>query len=574
MRVMSYRHIKTAGGLILLLAILTIMPGLIDGASAMPPHPDLLEDHQSGEKALPEFATRSKAEKESMGLDSPSPILKVSKATISGNLKALVVLVEFPDHASSSNPEVFDTLIFHPSQISVKNYYDVMSSSALSIDSVDAPSSLGWVTAPQNYTYYAGGDGGTGTYPNNSQGLCEDVVDLLDPTIDFSEYDGNGDSYVDILVIVHSGTGGESSGDANDIWSHKWGIWPMKSADGVNIYEYCIVPELWFTAGDITCGVYCHEIGHILGLPDLYDTDNSSYGVGKWSLMASGSWLGPGGYGGVPAALDAWSRLELGFNTYTNITSNQNGVSISGVISGGPIYRLWSSGGLGSEFYLVVNRRKVSYDMYLPGEGLLIWHIDDAETNNRNEWYPGHTSSGNYWVALEQADGNFNLEKKLSVGDNSDPYPGAGSVTSFSPSTVPNSNAYNGDNTYVAVTNISAAGATMTADFQVSLLSDIEDDNNRNLPIEFILDQNFPNPFNPSTEIVFELSRASNVNLCIYNLLGQQVTTLAEGQFPAGIHQAVWDGRDESGKTMSSGMYMYELITDFGSDSKKMLLLK
>lgn len=571
---MRRKIMMLAGSLLMIAAAIAIMPGMVVTVSAMPPHPNLLKQQQAGQKVLPDFAMRSRAEKESMGLDSPSPILTVSKAAITGNLKALVVLVEFPDHAASSNPEIFDTLVFHPSQVSVKNYYDVMSSSALSIDSVDAPSSLGWFTAPQNYTYYSGGDGGTGTYPNNSRKLCEDVVDLIDPTVDFSEYDGNGDGYVDILVIVHAGTGGESSGDSNDIWSHKWGILPIKNKDGVNIFEYCVVPELWFSAGDITCGVYCHEIGHILGLPDLYDTDNSSYGLGKWSLMASGSWLGPSGYGGVPAGLDAWSRLELGFNTYTNVTSNQNNVNIARVIAGGPIFRLWSSGGIGSEYFLVLNRQKVSYDMYLPGEGLMIWHIDDTQTDNQDEWYPAHTSSGHYQVALEQADGDFNLEKKLSIGDSGDPYPGAMSVTSFSPSTVPNSNAYNGDNTYVAVTNISAPATTMTADFQVSLLSDIEDPESDNLPSDFVLEQNYPNPFNPSTEIVFELSWASKVALNIYNLLGQQVSTLASGRYPAGVHRAVWDGRDEAGHALSSGMYMYELITESGSESKKMLFLK
>ena len=125
---------------------------------------------------------------------------------------------------------------------------------------------------------------GLGAYPNNTQKLCEDLVDLVDPLVDFSDYDNDNNGYVDGLVLIHPGRGAEFSGSTSDIWSHKWGISP-RNRDGVNIMNYSIQPEYWNAPGDITIGVYAHEIGHLFGLPDLYDTDNSSKGIGKWSTI-------------------------------------------------------------------------------------------------------------------------------------------------------------------------------------------------------------------------------------------------------------------------------------------------
>ncbi len=554
------------------LAIIIVLLMAGNSLMAMPPHPRLLEEQNAGKRSLPAFMLKSPAELAEVGLNSPSTVFSTRKAGVSGDIKTLAVLIEFSDNANTASAASFDTFIFGTSQGNVRHYYQTISFDGIDIVPVNLPSSLDWVTAPQTYAYYADGEGGTGLYPHNTQKLCEDIVDLIDGSVNFANYDGDGDGYVDCLILVHAGTGGEYSGDPNDIWSHKWGISP-RVKDGKSIYEYAVVPELWAAAGDITCGVYCHEMGHIFGLPDLYDTDGSSYGIGTWSLMSSGSWLGPTYMGECPAALDAWCRVEVGFNSYTNVSSNQSDVNIEAVINGGPIYRLWSSGGASSEYYLVENRYKTGYDAYLPGQGLLIWHIDDSRSDNEDEWYPGHTSSGHYLVALEQADNNFSLEQKTSQGDGADPFPGTGAHTSFSPLTSPNTNAYNGDNTYIAVSSISTAGLTMTADFQVSLVSDIPEDD-ENLPIQFALGQNYPNPFNPVTTISINLSEATDISLSVFNTLGQKIAIIADGIYPAGENIVTWEGLDSRGKALPSGVYFYELLTDSGSESKKMLMLK
>jgi PKD repeat protein len=93
-------------------------------------------------------------------------------------------------------------------------------------------------------------------------------------------------------------------------------------------------------------------------------------------------------------------------------------------------------------------------------------------------------------------------------------------------------------------------------------------------PDDFGLGQNYPNPFNPMTEISFKLPEAADVEVDIYNLLGQHVATLASGVFQAGEHTLTWNGKDSNGRPVSSGIYLYRLEAGHLVDTKKMVLLK
>jgi len=89
------------------------------------------------------------------------------------------------------------------------------------------------------------------------------------------------------------------------------------------------------------------------------------------------------------------------------------------------------------------------------------------------------------------------------------------------------------------------------------------------LPGSFALNQNYPNPFNPTTDIAFDLPKASQVELTVYNVLGQEVTTLVNGKLDAGTHVIMWDAG-----SVSSGVYFYRLQAENFSETKKMMLLK
>ena len=94
------------------------------------------------------------------------------------------------------------------------------------------------------------------------------------------------------------------------------------------------------------------------------------------------------------------------------------------------------------------------------------------------------------------------------------------------------------------------------------------------LPSAFELDQNYPNPFNPETSIHFALPTMARVQLVVYNVLGQQVAVLVDGEYPAGDHRVTWNGTDRNGESVASGVYLYRLSTDAENLTRKMMLLK
>jgi immune inhibitor A len=559
------------------------------GANAMSPHPDLEKKIKSGEKSLPDWVFNPKYLEE-RGINKPSfhpksDVYPTGTGPV-GPFKALVLLVNFSDNPFTVNASFFDTLLFENQQGCVRHYYQEVSYGALDIVTVDLPSATGWNTAPETYAYYVDGLYGLGgdyppyNYPHNSQKLVEDLVDLVDIEceIDFSEYDNDSDGYVDALIVVHAGPGAEFTGSPDDIWSHKWAVswsWSLTLRDGVRIWEYTMQPEYWQNPHDMTCGVFCHELGHIFGLPDLYDTDYSSAGIGRWSLMATGGWNGS--LGNTPAHPDAWCMTRLGYVTPTTVIANATGVGIPAIKDSPTIYKLWTNGSPANEYFLVENRQKIGYDSYLPYHGLLIYHIDediDDYGANDNEWYPGYTDSGHYKVALEQADGLWQMEKNINLGNSGDPYPGSNNRRNFNSSSTPNSQSYDETETYVGVTNISDSGDTMTCDFSISPL-DVKDQGDDDLlPHSYVLKQNYPNPFNPETKIEYDLKEDGWIKLEVFNVSGQKIITLIDGYKEKGRHAVSWSGTDEEGRALSSGIYFYRLTTETFQKANKMILLK
>ena len=102
----------------------------------------------------------------------------------------------------------------------------------------------------------------------------------------------------------------------------------------------------------------------------------------------------------------------------------------------------------------------------------------------------------------------------------------------------------------------------------------IADNPENMLPDGFALNQNYPNPFNPETVIEFSLPGRCSVSLIVYNLLGRQVKKLVEGELSAGNHTISWDGTDNSGSEVSTGIYLYRLQTTDYVESRKMILMK
>ena len=374
------------------------------------------------------------------------------RAPLRGTLRVIVVLAEFSDRAFGSSAAHFHDLFFSTGVMphgSVAEYYRDVTGGLVDI----AGEVVGPFTLPQTLAWYANGNFGIGRPSGEARAniMAQDAATAANASVDFGVYDNDGNGFIDAFIVVHAGSGGEETGDAGDIWSHKWTLPSAMAADGKQIFAYLTIPE------DAKLGVCAHELGHLLfGFPDLYDTDNTSEGIGNWCLMAGGSWNGGGD---IPSHPSAWCKVNQGWVSINNVTGSGT-LSIQDVKISRSVNRLWKSGAGGSEYFLLENRQRAGFDAGLPGDGLLIWHIDESQ--------PGNTDENHYKVGLVQADNLRDMELDHDRGDPGDPYPGSTGNISFSGTSSPSSNSYANQATCVSVTQISASGATMTAKVAVT----------------------------------------------------------------------------------------------------------
>ncbi|NQV14107.1 M6 family metalloprotease domain-containing protein [bacterium] len=344
----------------------------------------------------------------------------------------------------------------------------------------------GWYEMGSNSEFYEGSqtepyDNGFNGPPGGCGEFLQEALTQSDLEIDFTQYDNDGpdgvpnsgddDGYVDAAFFVHSGRGGEGGGPY--IWSHRWtysGWWGTYfttndigfSGSPIRVNDYIMQPAVSTGSGMIEIGVFSHEFGHALGLPDLYDTDYSTNGLGSWCLMASGSWSTPSS----PVHMSAWCKEMMGWTVPLFPGENIDDMTFPNAAENSYAVKLWTHGELapfvgnfshgqdvGREYFLIENRQRTGTEQYLPGTGLLIWHIDNSQWSNSNE--------NHRMVDLMPADGHLNGS---SPGD---AWPGTMDNRNFDFETFPAAIGWAGVNTEVAVLNISDSDSTMSADIEV-----------------------------------------------------------------------------------------------------------
>src|SRR5881296_2597798 len=393
-----------------------------------------------------------------------APIRSPGPTPTTGTSKVLVLLVDFTDvtHDASHTPAFMDGVFndVSPGAHSLRAYYSEVSYGALTIQ---ATVIAAWFQSVHLMSDY-GADGSNP--PDDANGpiyrLVTETVRLADPSVDFSQFDANGDGIVDHLTVVHAGAGQESGGSSDLIWSHRWNVldadptvpgYQPLMADGVQVDGYTMVGE------SSPVGVVAHEFGHDLGLPDLYDTDGSSDGAGVWDPMSLGSWNGAPA-GSSPAALSAWSRIRLGWVTPTDVTTASIGTAVPAVETSAKVFRLGVAGTFPAEYFLVENRQLVGFDAALPGAGLLIWHVDESQTSNDVDTHR--------LLDLEEADEALTGDHPRDAGD-----PWHDTATGWGPDTLPDSRTVAGQTTGWRVREISASGPTMTATIAREITKDL-----------------------------------------------------------------------------------------------------
>jgi len=449
-----------------LTALVMAMPSAV---SSSPPSPQLLERlRASGE--LQSLVDRMAAARANGIWPNDGGYLKLndkSQRTLNfdpnspDTLRALVIMVDFSDNPASggelfAQPAQFQQILFsyseYDGQYSMSEFYRDNSYGGMHLEG----DVIGWYRMPHTYAYYVDNQNGWGPCPQCAAQMAVDAVLAADPDVDYSHYDADNNGQMDGLFILFAGEGADWTGANNQIWPHMGGLYTPQYLDGIDIYIYSMEPEEM--GGEIhSFGVFAHEYGHYLGLPDLYDTDYSSRGIGDWSLMSFGSWNG--NWGHYPAFFDAWCKSALGFTSPVQITENLTDVAFPDAQYNPVVYRVWENGAGGSEYFLVENRRAVGNDWDIPGSGMLIWHIDETQWGNDNEPH--------YRVSLEQADGRWDMEAGFNDGDGGDVWSTA-TQTDFDDLSYPNSRKWDGSKTKTAVWDISAADSVMYANLDIN----------------------------------------------------------------------------------------------------------
>ncbi|HXF59033.1 MAG TPA: M6 family metalloprotease domain-containing protein, partial [Candidatus Saccharimonadales bacterium] len=465
----------------------------------------------------------------------PAGVDRAERLRIATNrhYKALVILLQFPpDPLIPGDPGMLADTLAHPSSAydtllfsvgtrpggSLRDYYQEVSGGQFDIDGVVTR----WYTAPHPYSFYADGQSGFGDVPRNAQQMAKDAVTLADPDYDFRLLDSDGpdqvpdsgddDGFVDGVFVIHAGPGAEETASENDIHSHKWTLDTFYFGDvgphgAIKVSAYVTVAEKWVGLAPHTSpnlimsiGTFCHEFGHVLGLPDLYDTSGlptSNEGTGEWDLMGSGNFShAPGeSLGTSPSHFSAWSKQELGWITPMNVAVDQLGVSIQPVETGGAVYRLWTNGDNVGEYFLLENRQPIGFDRGLvrrsievdgvQAHGLVIYHIDESVSANNIvtrkrvdvveaggvESVLGPPGVQNLDFARNMTASQTACGASTSVtgnrGDRYDPWPGALGVHDWNSATCPTSLSNCGELTQVGVFDIQEAAGVITADLRV-----------------------------------------------------------------------------------------------------------
>ncbi len=309
---------------------------------------------------------------------------------------------------------------------------------------------FGPVTLQKNREFYGGND--AFDQDNAPQKMAIEGCRQLNPDVDFSKYDCDGDGVIDNVFVVYAGRGEASGGPAESVWPHAWKISSAEPGsaytfDGVKLDRYACVNE-WELSDQgygyrpAGIGSFIHEFSHVMGLPDLYSTQyaEGTFTAGAWSAMDYGSYSNDCC---TPPQYSAWERSALGYSEPEPLQGKGN-IALR-PLEQGDAYIIPTE--KENEFFIIENRQQSGWDSYIPGHGMLVWHIDyDADIWRRNALNNDPTHN---CVDIIEADGT--RDEKSRGGDC---FPGDAGVTALGASTTPALASWAGTDTGFTLTDI------------------------------------------------------------------------------------------------------------------------
>ena len=387
----------------------------------------------------------------------------------SGNKKFLVILVQFSDNtftSASPRSDFFNLLNLdgyaeNGATGSAWNYFRENSSETFN-PQFDV---VGPVTLSRNMAYYGANVDDDDVRPRE---MVTEAVDLADQQlgVDFSQYDNDGDGYIDNIFIYYAGYNEAEGGPDNTIWPHAWSIYNQRTVDGVKTGSYACSSELRGSSGSTMAGIgtFCHEFGHVIGLPDFYDTDyednGEARGLGSFSLMSNGNY---NNNGRTPPYLNSIERDLLGwFDNEPGVIEQEGDYTLEPVFENSCYVSETTNEG---ETFLYEYRKNAGWDAFIPS-GLLIYHIDKSDNlvggktaaARWNDWDGINAYASHQCCDLVEAV----YPESTVQNDSQVPFPGSTNNTSFTGASSPAAVDHAGNPTGTDLTNIVNTGDRAT----------------------------------------------------------------------------------------------------------------
>lgn len=362
------------------------------------------------------------------------PVKKVEGSKFQGKKKCLVILANFadtkfkPEHTLDLYKQIINGENYSDETLgfkgSVRDYFKAQSGGQFEID-FDV---VGPVDLPKGYAGYgkndaSGRDQAALVYP-----MVEDAVNLAkDQVTDWKQYDWDGDGLVEEVFVLYAGHGqAKYPQDPDLVWPHKSAIDPMTVADGVKVSVYACSSELGATEAIDGIGAFCHEFSHCMGLKDHYDINGRGYGTGFWDIMCFGCY---NGNSFLPAEYNSYEKMFCGWKEPIVLNAEPQKIEgMKALAAGGDTYIFYNDGNE-NEYYMLENRQKTGWDAALPGEGLIVLHVDYS----KGVWEDNQV---NYNAARQRmtvipADNTLGSTDEDKAGD-AWPYQGNNSLTNYS----------------------------------------------------------------------------------------------------------------------------------------------